>query len=464
MKYYHLIAIGGIGMSAIARVLLERGHRVSGSDLRASPITADLQARGAQIHIGHDETNLGDAEIVVASSAIAADNPEILAARRRGIPILKRAEMLGQLMAGQCGVCIAGTHGKTTTTAMIARIALDAGLDPTFIVGGILPDFGTNARSGQSDLFVIEADEYDRTFLGLHPWLAVITHLEHDHPDCYANMSDMIAAFQQFVQLVPSDGHVLGCGDVPRVRQLAEHTEAAFITYGLTKDNLWQARDLRVNQVSGYDFAVRRAGEDIGEFSLQIPGRHNVQNALAAIAATALVATQRGLRFDEIITVAQNSLRNFRGVQRRFELKGKTRGIIVIDDYAHHPTEIQATLAAARQHHSGRRICAIFQPHTYTRTKALLDDFAHSFADADEVIVTGIYAAREHDDLGMSGASVAAAINATRISSRCFTRYIKSLEDTAAYLIETLRAGDLLITLGAGDGYKIGEMVLERLS
>jgi len=459
----HLIGIGGIGLSAIAKVLLEEGGRVSGSDLKLSPITDALAARGATIYQGHRAENVGDAELVIVSSAIPADNPEAAAARVRGIPVVKRDWMLGRMMEGRFGIAVAGSHGKTTITAMIALVLTEAGLDPTFIVGGILGNLGTNARAGRGEHFVIEADEYDRTFLGLRPSIAVVTNIEMDHPDCYPGLDDLVEVFREFVHLVPADGCVIGCGDEERTREILGERlgrrlggglrgtqGSGVITYGLSEGVDWRAVDIRSNELGGHDFVALHDGHAVGEFGLRIPGLHNVQNSLAVLA----VAHRLGLHLTEVA----KTLRSFRGVLRRFEVKGEMDGIVVIDDYAHHPTQIRTTLRAARERYPQRTIWAVFQPHTYSRTKALLGEFAASFADADHVVVTEIYAARELDDLGVSAADIVARMR------HLDTRYIPGLNEAADYMLDHLKPGDVLITLGAGDGYKVGEDVLVELA
>ena len=446
----HFVGIGGIGLSAIAKVLLEEGHRVSGSDLKLSPITDALAAQGAAIHQGHRAENVGDVDLVVISSAIPTDNPETATARARGIPVVKRDWMLGRMMEGRFGIAVAGSHGKTTITAMIALLLTEAGLDPTFIVGGILENLGTNARAGRGEHFVIEADEYDRTFLGLRPKIAVLTNIEMDHPDCYPEMDDLVEVFREFLRPAPANGCVIGCGDEEQVREVLGATEQGVdvVTYGLGEGVDWRAVDIRANEDGGSSFVALCEGLPVGEFTLCIPGLHNVQNSLAVLA----VAHRLGLN---LAGVAQ-TLRSYRGVQRRFEVKGEVNGIIVIDDYAHHPTQIQATLRAARERYAGRTIWAVFQPHTYSRTRALLGEFSESFADADHVVVTEIYAAREFDDLGVNAADIVARMK--HPDALC----IPDLNEATDHLFDHLESGDVLITLGAGDGYKVGENVLAK--
>ena len=436
-------------MSAIATVLLQQGYQVSGSDMQASAATTRLTELGATVFIGHRVENLSDTpDIVVMSSAIAPDNPELLGARRRGITISKRAEWLGQMMHGKTGIAIAGTHGKTTTTAMTAFTLQQAGLQPTYIVGGFIPQLNTGAAAGTGPAFIIEADEYDHTFLGLRPQVAVITIAEWDHPDIYPTEADFLQAFIDFVQLVPSDGLVIGCGDAPGVAQVVQHSRAGVVTYGLENSNEWRAVNLKPNNWGGYDFKVV-GPKGMEQVSLAVPGKHNVCNALAALIA----ATHQGVDVAEAVEI----LGQFKGVGRRFELKGEANGITVIDDYAHHPTEIKATLAAARTRFGRRPVWAIFQPHTFSRTLTLLDDFAAAFADADHVIVVDIFASREKDEGLVSSRDIVERM------AHPDARYIGPLAETAAYLAEHLQPPAALITMGAGDGYLVGEWVLEKL-
>ncbi|MDH7485467.1 MAG: UDP-N-acetylmuramate--L-alanine ligase [Anaerolineae bacterium] len=450
--HIHLVGIGGAGLSAIAKVLLERGYTVSGSDLAPGPITAPLSALGATIYAGHAAAQVAGADFVLVSSAVPADNPEVVEARRRSIPVLRRPQFLGWLTAEHTTIAVAGTHGKTTTTAMIAWLLSRAGQDPSYIIGGVLPELGSNAHAGSGLYFVIEADEYDRTFLGLRPYVAVITTVEWDHVDCYPTPGDCRAAFEEFAARLPDDGLLVVCADDMIARELGELRGAQgkpVVLYGLDERGDWQATEVRANARGGNDFAVWQGGRRLGTASLRIPGRHNVANALAALA----VADHLGIPFD----VAAEALAVFAGAERRFEHKGESHGIIVIDDYAHHPTEIRATLAAARQRYPGREIWAVFQPHTYSRTGALLEEFAASFADADHVIVTDIYAARERDTLGIS------AVQVVERMVHPDARHIGGLRETADFLLRRLQPGDVLITLGAGDGYRIGQWVLAGL-
>ena len=447
----HFVGIGGAGLSAIARVLLERGYEVSGSDIKPSPLALELARLGATIYEGHRAEHVTGARMVVVSSAVPPHNPEVVEARRRGIPVVKRDFLLGRMMEGHLGIAVAGTHGKTTTTSMLAFVLEEAGLDPTFIVGGVLDNLGTNARAGRGPYFVVEADEYDHTFLGLHPRIAVVTAIELDHPDCYPTLEAMREAFRRFLALVPRGGYVVGCLDEEGVRAVLGDVKEGVevVTYGLGEGAQWRGTEVRVNGKGGNDFSVLHRGKAVGRFSLRIPGVHNVRNALAAVAVAGIL----GLDMEGVA----GSLARFRGARRRFEVKGEAAGVLVIDDYAHHPTEIKATLAAVRERYPGRTVWAVFQPHTYSRTKALLAEFAASFADADHVIITDIFAAREHDDLGVSAADI------VKLMSHPDARHIPTLEEAAAYLLPRLKPGDVLITLGAGDGYRVGERVLSEL-
>ncbi len=436
--------------------------------------------RGIRVQIGHIAENLegpGDmpdagAPLVVVSSAVPDDNQELIAARDMGLTVLKRRDLLESLTHDRLTIAVAGTHGKTTTTAMIAWILVEAGLDPSFVVGGILQNLGTNARAGSGRLFAIEADEYDRAFLGLRPQVTVLTSLEHDHPDCYPTFADMQEAFTQFAAQALENGILIVCAEEPAAKDLAEcvsssstrnlssgsgsirrmPNSAGVETYGLGAGCTWQAEDVQLNGCPV--FQVRAHGRRLGQCALQVPGLHNVLDALAAIAATAAV----GVSFD----TAAAALTRFRGTARRFEVKGHVGGITVVDDYAHHPTAIRVTLAAARRKYPGRTIWAVFQPHTFSRTAALLDEFANSFGDADHVVVTGIFAARERDTGQVSGADIVARMQADG-TGRPDARYIESLSGAAAWLLERIEPGAVVITLGAGDGYRVGEQVLEHV-
>jgi UDP-N-acetylmuramate--alanine ligase len=451
-RHVHFVGIGGAGLSAIARVLMEQGAEVSGSDLALSPVAESLARDGVRIFVGHQADNVTGADLIVVSSAVPASNVEVRAARAAGIPVFGRPEFLGRMMDGRLGVAVAGTHGKTTTTAMIASILLEAGRDPTFIVGGVIAGLGTNARAGAGPLFVIEADEYDRTFLSLQPTAAVVTNVEHDHPDCYPTFADFRAAFEAFAALVPPVGLLAACWDDPVARDLGARrraTGAAVTFFGLGQLAELRAEEVRPNFAGGVDFLATRTGQMLGLVRLRVPGAHNASNAMGAIA----VADFLGVPF----RVARTALTEFRGVGRRFEVKGEANDVVVVDDYAHHPTEIRATLEAAQGRFPGHPLWAVWQPHTYSRTATLLADFAQAFGAADHVIVLPIYAARETDTLGVSSAGVVAAIE--HPDARCTA----SLDEAVVWLGTEVQPGDVVLTLGAGDGHRVGEWLLEVL-
>ncbi len=451
-KRVHLVGIGGAGLSAIARVLLERGVLVSGSDLVISPAASALARDGARVFKGHAAANVADADLVVVSAAVPDDNVEIETARASGVPVVGRARFLGQLMEGKRGIAVAGTHGKTTTTAMIASVVLAAGRDPTFVVGGMLAGSGTNARAGSGPLFIVEADEYDRMFLSLRPEVAVVTNVEHDHPDCYPTFEDFRAAFESFVSTVPDEGLLVVCWDDSVARQIGEQqlVTKTVAFFGLRREAAWRAEEIRPNRAGGVDFLAVHEGDTLGLIRLRVPGAHNASNAMAVLAVTDYL----GVPF----RVAREALTAFRGVARRFEIKGEAEGVLVVDDYAHHPTEIRATLQAASESFPGRRIWAVWQPHTYSRTKVLLDEFGTSFAKAAEVIILPIYEARETATWGISSADVVEAMDHASV------RAAASMEEALLWLGTEVRAGDVVLTLGAGDGFRVGEWVLETLS
>jgi UDP-N-acetylmuramate--alanine ligase len=458
----HLIGIGGTGLSAIARLLLESGYRVSGSDRALSPLADSLMLAGIPVTIGHHADNVRGAGLVVRSSAIPDDNVEVLAARAAGIPVLKRDEFLGQLTAHRQTVAVAGTHGKTTTTAMIAWVLSELGLDPSYLIGGVSANLGTNAHAGLGQAFVIEADEYDRMFHGLKPHLAVVTNIEHDHPDCYPTPEDFYQAFSIFISGLQPQGTLLACGDDPGSFRLLAEARAngqCAVAYGLkpgikAKDLAYLAENLLVNPAGGYTFDLRcdlSGGFELRPAArLQVPGEHNVLNALAALA----VAHQLGLPVDK----AGLALSEYQGTGRRFEVRGDADGVVVIDDYAHHPTKIRATLAAARVRYPGRRIWAVWQPHTYSRTRTLLADFAAAFKNADEVVVLDIYPAREAAPADhFSSRQVVAALQHKR------AHFIPDLLRATSFLLSRLSGGDVLLVMSAGDADQICEYVLSAL-
>ncbi len=453
------MGIGGAGMSAIARVLHARGVRVTGDDRADSPMLAALNAEGILAQAGHDPAHLAGVDVLAPSSAIAHDEPELVEARRLGLPVWHRGDLLAALLAEHTAIAVAGTHGKSTTTAMIAHILFEAGLEPSWIVGAHVPALGSNARHGSGQAFVIEADEYDRTFLRYQPALAVVTNVEFDHPDTYRDYSETLAAFSQFLASVPADGLIALCeDDAGAVAASAAAMPAATVVgYGLQR-GAWRATNLRANPLGGTDFNVNGPGVNGAlsvHCSLRLSGEHNVRNALAAL----IVADACGVPISD----AAETLTTFRGADRRFEFKGESRGIRVFDDYAHHPTEIRATLAGARMRFPVGRLWAIWQPHTFSRTAALLEDFAAAFTDADQVIVLPIFAARERiEDFGFA----ANALNPIEIGRRIKnknSRSAASMGDAVGMLISQLRGGDVVITLSAGDGNQVGERVLQLL-
>lgn len=451
----HFVGVGGIGLSAIARVLLGQGFRVSGSDMRRSPLLDSLRAEGVVIWEGHARDNVNGADLVVVSSAVPEHNPEVVAARSLGIPVVKRDWVLGRMMQGYYGIAVAGTHGKTTTSAMIAVILERAGWSPTFVVGGIISGLDTNGRAGKGRYFVVEADEYDRCFLGLRPNIAVVTNIEMDHPDCYADLSEIRDAFTDYLSLVSDDGLVVICGDCPTALQVLSRLRPQQgvtperITYGIGEGNRWRATGLSINPWGGTNFEVWTDDSLLGHFATSVPGRHNVLNGLAALAVT----TECGVSAD----VAGDALRDFHGVGRRFEYKGNVQDVLVYDDYAHHPTEVQATLAAARMQFPEREIWAVFQPHTYSRTLTLMDRFASSFGDADHVVITDIYPARERDSMGVHAKQLVERIAHPDV------HYIGSLDEVAEWLASRLKPGAFLVTLGAGSITVLGGDVLRAL-
>lgn len=460
MTHIHFIGIGGSGLSAIARLLKESGYEVTGSDQSLSSFAADLQSIGIQIFVGHHPRNVSGAEMVIRSSAIKDENPEVKAALQAGIPVYKRSDFLGRLMENKIGIGVAGTHGKTTTTAMIAWMLYSLNRDPSFIAGGTLNNLKVNARAGRGDSFVIEADEYDHMFLGLKPQIEVITNLEHDHPDCFPTFKDMYSAFESFVDLLPPDGTLIACADDEGAVTLITHARRKglnVVSYSIQGEMTinspqWvQARTVKPNEKGGFDFTVMtNMGSMTNAFtvSLQVPGEHNVRNALAALSVAAVM----GLPMQK----AAEALSQFTGTGRRFEIRGEPKGVLLVDDYAHHPTEIRATLAGARARYPERRIWAVWQPHTYSRTQTLMYEFSRAFSDADEVLVTEIYASREAKQ-EFSSAEVVSSMPHTS------ARYGGSLVDTKKYLLEHLRFGDVVIVLSAGDADQITADLLKEL-
>jgi UDP-N-acetylmuramate--alanine ligase len=453
VKHVHFIGIGGIGMSGIAEVLCNLGFSVSGSDLKKSRNTDRLEAVGAKIFEGHAAENVGAADVVVYSSAVKPDNPEVVEAKSRSIPVIPRAEMLAELMTLKpYSVAIAGSHGKTTTTSMVATILGHAGVDPTTIVGGVVDTLGSNARLGQSDWFVTEADESDRSFLMLYPTVALVTNVDREHMDSYKGMEDVMQCFTDFVNKVPFYGAAILCLDDPNVQAIIPHIKRRRVTYGFSAQADVSAHHIRYNDSFGATFTVWKGTEVLGEIYLPVPGKHNVYNALGATA----VALELDVSFEKIA----GAFKTFRNANRRFQFKGEARGITVVDDYGHHPTEILATLAAARNGSGGRRTVVIFQPHRYTRTQDLMDDFARSFNNADVLFLTDIYAASEPPIAGITSEILTAKIKQYGHKN---VQYIGGIDAAAERVSEQLREGDLVITLGAGSVTKLSEQILEIL-
>jgi len=449
LKHIHFVGIGGIGMSGIAEILLSQGFRVSGSDMQRSDVTEHLVSRGATVFIGHDAANIEGADVVVYSSAVrTAVNPETLAALARGVPLIRRAEMLSEVSRLKYCLAIAGTHGKTTTTSMCGLVMMKAGLDPTVIVGGKLKGLGgSNARLGEGEWIVLEADEYDRSFLQLLPSIAIITNVEADHLDIYDDLDDIKGAFIEFANKVPFYGVACVCLDDDGVRCILPHLHRRVITYGLSEECTTRAVDIEADE-RRVRYTLMHKNENLGTITLHVPGEHNVRNSLAA----ASMALELGISAD----VIREALGEFQGVYRRFEIKGEHHGVLVIDDYAHHPTEIRVTLAAARAGWD-RRVVAVFQPHTYTRTKDFFQDFAESFGDADVLILTDVYAAREAPIEGVSGALIA---DAARLAGHPDVRYVPNMGDVRGALRDLLVPGDIVLTMGAGDVWKVGAELL----
>ncbi|HTH51268.1 MAG TPA: UDP-N-acetylmuramate--L-alanine ligase [Pyrinomonadaceae bacterium] len=453
VKRIHFIGIGGIGMSGIAEVLCNLGFSVSGSDAKRSKNTERLETLfNVKISEGHAAENVGDAQVVVYSSAVKEDNPEIVAARDRGVPVIPRAEMLAELMTLKpYAVAVAGTHGKTSTTSMIATVLGHAGIDPTTVVGGVVDTLGSNARLGASEWFVTEADESDRSFLMLYPTIAVVTNIDKEHMESYKGMDDVVQCFLDFVNKVPFYGATVICLDDPNIQLMMPRMKRRRVTYGLTAQAEISARNISFHGF-GSTFSVVRRGEELGEIELPVPGEHNVYNALAAMA----VALELDVPFEKIV----EAFRTFKNANRRFQLKGEVDGIAVVDDYGHHPTEILATLSAAKNAAGGRRKVVVFQPHRYSRTKELIEEFVVAFNNADVLYLLDIYAASEAPIEGITAEVLAG--NIRRYGHRSVT-YIGDVEKAAEKVVPELESGDLVITLGAGSVTRLSDEIVERL-
>lgn len=440
-------------MSGIAEVLCNLGFTVSGSDAKKSKVTDRLEKLGATVFEGHATENIGEAHVVVRSTAIRDDNPEIVAARNLAIPVIPRAEMLAELMTlKKYSVAIAGSHGKTSTTSMVATVLTHAGLDPTAIVGGVVRAFDSNARLGKSDWIVTEADESDRSFLMLYPTIAVVTNIDREHMDYYTDMLDVLGCFRDFVNKVPFYGAAILCLDDPNVQAIIPMVKRRRVTYGLTAQADVSAHNINFNESFGSTFTVHQGNEVLGEIDLPVPGKHNVYNALAAIA----VGLEIGVPFEKIAA----GFATFANADRRFQFKGSEKGIMVVDDYGHHPTEIVATLSAAKKGSGGKRTVVLFQPHRYSRTKDLMEDFARAFNNADVLFVSDIYAASETPIEGITAEILTEKI---RQFGHRNVHYVGAIEDAAEKVCEHLQEGDLAITLGAGSVSKVSEQILERL-
>jgi UDP-N-acetylmuramate--alanine ligase len=454
LRRLHFVGAGGVGMSGLAEILLlSTPLEISGCDKERSENTERLTALGAKIAYVHDAAHVEQADLIVVSSAIAEGSPEVEAARRRGIPVIRRAEMLAEIMRLKQGIAVAGTHGKTTTTSLTGMVLTEAGFDPTIVVGGRVRILGTNARLGKGDFLVAEADEYDRSFLELTPVVAVVTNIEADHLDTYRDLADILEAFTIFANRIPFYGAVVACLDDPGVREILPRVKRRVVTYGESPEATLRAGEIRL-EATGTTFEVWEGTTwSLGTVRLPLPGRHNVLNALAAIA----VGRELSIPFP---TIAR-ALKDFTGVIRRFETKGERGGVLVLDDYAHHPTEIAATLAAARQVHPGRRLVALFQPHLYSRTRDFAEAFGRALLACDLAIVTDIYPSRENPIPGVTGETVA---RAARDAGHANVMYVSDRTRVAGELERVLKSGDLLLTMGAGDVVRLGETYLAGAS
>jgi UDP-N-acetylmuramate--alanine ligase len=451
VKCIHFVGIGGIGMSGIAEVLINLGYNISGSDTAQSETTARLQKLGASVALGHAAKNIGNADVVVTSTAVKVDNPEVVEAHRRNVPVIPRAEMLAELLKMKFSVAVSGSHGKTTTTSMVSTILARGGLDPTMVIGGKLASIGSNARLGDGDIIVAEADESDGSFLKLSPTIAVITNIDREHLDFYPGITEIKEAFLKFANIVPFYGCTVLCSDNEHVREITGLIKRKMITYGIEHSADYSARDIKYLG-SRTEYSLIYKGDRLGAIELIVPGLFNVYNSLAAVAV--------GRELDLDFATIKEGLASFSGVVRRLEIKGTVGDITVVDDYGHHPTEVKATLAAARQVWKGRLI-VVFQPHRFTRTKALFNEFTQAFGDADLLILNDIYPASEEPIAGVNSQALCEAIRKT---GNLRVEYIAQVEGTIEFLLNTVRPKDTVITLGAGSIYKIGEAFLKQLA
>jgi UDP-N-acetylmuramate--alanine ligase len=450
VRKVHFVGIGGIGMSGIAEVLLNLGYRVTGSDLAESETTHRLQRLGAEVCVGHRAENIKEADVVVTSSAVRKENPEVLAAQGRLIPVIPRAEMLAELMRMKYAIAVAGTHGKTTTTSMIATVLAHGGLDPTAVIGGKLNAFGSNAKLGQGDLLVAEADESDGSFLKLTPTIAVVTNIDPEHLDHYRNLEEIQEAFLEFINKVPFYGLAVLCLDHENVQALIPRVAKRFVTYGLTTQAHYRATDISFNGLIT-TFRAFESDRELGLLSIRMPGLHSVYNALATLATS--------LELDLGFGVVEEALGAFSGVQRRFQVKGEWGGVMVVDDYGHHPAEIKATLSAAKSGW-GRRTVVVFQPHRYTRTRDLFKDFLTAFNQADVLFLTGIYAAGEDPIPGVKAEDLCDGIQGHGHKD---VTLVPEKDKIVKRLLPRLRPGDMVFTLGAGDVWRVGEALIQKL-
>jgi UDP-N-acetylmuramate--alanine ligase len=462
----HFVGIGGIGMSGIAELLANLGYEVSGSDAKRSDVTDRLEGLGVRVSMGHSAGHVGAADVVVTSSAIAADNPEVIEARRRQVPVIPRAEMLAELMRLRYGIAVAGAHGKTTTTSMVALVLERAGLDPTAVIGGRLSAFGSNARLGRGDYMVVEADESDRSFLRLSPSIALITNIDREHMESYADWAALQQAFVDFANKVPFYGFVVACADDPLLAELLPRITRRVITYGLDESPIpagstkaataqVSGRQMQLEAFGSSCVVVRRDREgsvtELGKLRLRVPGRHNLLNGIGAVAA----GLEIGVPFDRIVA----ALAEFQGAERRFQMRGEANGVMVVDDYGHHPTEIAAVIAASRAG-IGRRVVVVFQPHRYSRTSQLMPEFGRALSAADEVVLTDIYPAGEPP---LPGVTAEALADSVRAAATCPVHLVKALDDLPAAVASLARSGDLIVTLGAGSIGGVGDRILTAI-
>lgn len=447
-KKIHFIGIGGVSMSGLAEILMERGYKISGSDMNKSNLTDKLANLGAEIYIGHNSDNISNVDLIIYTAAIPEENPELIKAKELKIPMLTRAELLGQIMKGhKYNVAVAGTHGKTTTTSMLSHIALKENLDPTILVGGNLDAIKGNVRTGKSEYFITEACEYKASFLKFYPYIGIILNIDEDHLDYYRDLKHIQDTFEAFVGLIPSDGYLIANADDKNTSEIIAKAKCNVVTFGIENGDI-TAKNIAFDKKGCASFEVYDKDKHLFNITLRVPGKHNVLNSLAAIASSLI------LSIDSISIV--DGLLSFGGTHRRFELKGTKKGVTVIDDYAHHPTEIQATLAAV-QNYPHKKIYCVFQPHTYTRTSSLFNEFSNAFSGVDELILADIYAAREKDTGAVSSGMLAEAIQKNGVNCK----NLHSFEEIVEYFNNNATNGDLILTVGAGNVYEVGEMYLK---